>query len=89
MSWDIPTVTVAMTDDKRRLTMPKELPARSAVTIERLDQDTWVIKRQKRTSNVVMAALPIIKELPNDPAWEDIERRMVAHNNRKLPPFEE
>ena len=82
-------MTVSMTDDKRRLTMPKELPPKSAVTIQRLDADTWVIKRQRPTSKLIMVAFPKIEHLPDDPEWEEIEKRMVAHNNRKLPPFEE
>jgi hypothetical protein len=87
--WDIPTMTVSMTDDKRRLTMPKELPPGSAVTIERVNEDTWVVKRQKPTGKLVMVAFPRIERLPDDPEWEKIERRMVAHNNKKLPHFEE
>jgi len=82
-------MTVSMTDDKRRLTMPKELPPRSAVTIEHIDEDTWVVKRQKARDEFVMVAFPKIERLPDDPEWEEIERRMVAHNNKKLPPFEE
>jgi hypothetical protein len=82
-------MTVSMTDEKRRVTMPKELPPRSAVTIERLNEDTWVIKRQKPTSKLVMVAFPKIERLPDDPEWEELERRMVAHNNKKLPRFEE
>jgi hypothetical protein len=88
-SWDIPTMTASMTDDKRRLTMPKELPPKSAVTIQQLDNDSWLITRQKPKANLVVVALPTIKELPSDPEWEAIEKRMVKHNNRKLPRFEE
>lgn len=79
----------SMTDDKRRLTMPKELPAKSAVTIQRLDGDSWLVTRQKPKTDLVVVALPTIKELPSDPQWEAIERRMAKHNNRKLPRFEE
>ena len=78
-----------MTDDKRRLTMPKELPARSSVTIERLDEDTWVVKRLKPKSKIVMVAFPKVETLPVDPDWEKIEKRMAIHNNKNLPPFEE
>ena len=78
-----------MTDEKRRLTMPKDLPPRSAVTIERVDEDTWVVKRQKRSTELVMVPFSRIQRLPDDPAWEEIERKMVAHNNKKLPRFEE
>lgn len=78
-----------MTDDKRRLTMPKELPAKSAVTIQQVDDDSWLVTRQKPNSELVVVALPTIKDLPSDPEWEAIEMRMVKRNNRKLPPFEE
>jgi hypothetical protein len=79
----------SVTDDKRRLTMPKELPPKSAVTIQRLDDDSWVVTRQKPVDNLVLVAFPLIRELPGDPDWEAIEKRMVKRNNRKLPPFEE
>jgi hypothetical protein len=82
-------MTGSVTDEKRRLTMPKELPPRSAVTIERVDEDTWVVKRQKPGKKLVMVAFPKINRLPDDPEWEKIERRMVAHNNMKLQPFDE
>jgi hypothetical protein len=78
----------SMIDDKRRLTMPKELPPKSAVTIQQLDDDSWLVTRQK-PSDVVVVALPRLKTLPDDPEWEALEKRMVKHNNRKLPPFEE
>jgi hypothetical protein len=86
--WDIPTMIALMTDDKRRLTMPRELPPKSAVTIQQLDQDSWLVTRHK-PSDVIVVALPCIKKLPDDPEWESIERRMVQHNNKKLPRFEE
>jgi hypothetical protein len=77
------------TDDKRRLTMPKELPPKSTVTIQQVDENSWLVVRQKPKTDVVVIAFPIVKDLPRDPEWEAIEKRMVKHNNRKLPPFEE
>jgi hypothetical protein len=79
----------SITDDKRRLTMPKELPPKSAVTIQQLDDDSWLVTRQKPMTGLVVVALPTIKELSSDPEWEALERRIVKHNNRKLPRFEE
>jgi len=79
----------SMTDDKRRLTMPKELPPKSAVTIQQLDDNSWLVTRQKPNRDLVVVTLPTIKELPSDPEWEEVERRMVKRNNRKLPRFEE
>jgi hypothetical protein len=79
----------SMTDDKRRLTMPKEIPAKSPVTIQRLDEDSWIVTRQKPKDDLIVVAFPIIKKLPSHPEWETVEKRMVKHNNRKLPRFEE
>lgn len=79
----------SMTDDKRRVTMPKELPPKSAVTIQQVDENSWLVTRQKPKTDIVVVALPMIKELPSDPEWEATERRMAKHNNRKLPRFEE
>ncbi len=79
----------SMTDDKRRLTMPRELPPKSAVTIQRVDRDTWLVTRQRAARGIVIVGLPCIERLPDDPEWEALERRMVKHNNKKLPPFEE
>jgi hypothetical protein len=79
----------SVSDDKRRLTMPKELPPRSAVTIQQIDENSWLVTRQKPNTDLVVVALSTIKELPADLEWEALERRMVKHNNRKLPRFEE
>ena len=76
-------------DDRRRLVMPKELPPKSAVTVQRLDADTWIVKRHRPQRNIVMVAIPIIKELPADPEWEAIEAKITTHCNRKIAPFEE
>lgn len=70
----------SMTDDKRRLTMPKELPAKSAVTIQQLDDNSWLITRQKPKTDLVVVALPTIKELPSDPEREAIEKRMAKQH---------
>lgn len=79
----------SQTDEKRRLTMPEELPPKSAVTIHQLNEDSWIVTRQKSPADVILVALPRIDHLPADPEWEAIESRMVKHNNRKIPPFEE
>jgi hypothetical protein len=82
-------VNATLLDDRRRLVMPPELPAKSAVTVQRIDSDTWIVKRHRPQKNVIMVAIPIVKELPNDPEWEAVEARLTAHSNRKVAPFEE
>jgi hypothetical protein len=36
-----------------------------------------------------VGGLPIIKELPCELEWEEIELLMTRHNNRNVPRFEE
>ncbi len=76
-------------DSRRRLVMPPELPARSAVIVQRVDDDTWLVKRAKPSKHRMVLLLPDVKELPDDPEWEKIETQIVAHNNRKVTPFKE
>jgi hypothetical protein len=82
-------VNATLLDDRRRLVMPPELPPKSAVTVERVDADTWIVKRLRPRRNVIMVAIPIVKELPSDPEWEAVETKLTAHCNRKVAPIEE
>jgi hypothetical protein len=87
--WEAPIVNATLLDDRRRLVMPRELPPKSAVTVQRIDADTWIVKRHRPQKDFVMVAIPIIKELPGDPEWEAVEAKLTAHCNRKVTPFEE
>ncbi len=87
--WESPIVNATLLDDRRRLVMPAELPPKSAVTVQRIDADTWVVRRHRPQKNVVMVAIPVIKELPSDPEWEPVEAKLTARSNRKIAPFEE
>lgn len=82
-------MNATLLDDRRRLVMPPELPAKSAVTVQQIDADTWIVKRHQPRRDFVMVAIPVIKELPRDPEWEAVEARLTAHSNRKVEPFEE
>jgi len=81
---EAPIVNATLLDDRRRLVMPPELPAKSAVTVQQIDADTWIVKRHRPQRDFVM-----VKELPHDPEWEAVETRLTAHSNRKVAPFEE
>ncbi len=87
--WEAPTMNATLLDDRRRLVMPAELPAKSAVTVQQIDADTWIVRRHRPQKNVVMVAIPIIKKLPGDPEWEAVESRLTAQGNRKVAPVEE
>lgn len=87
--WKSPIVNATLLDDRRRLVMPRELPPKSAVTVQRIDADTWIVKRHRPQKNVIMVAIPIIKELPSDPEWEAVEAKLTAHCNRTVAPIDE
>ncbi len=82
-------MTATVIDSRRRLVMPPELPARSAVTVQQIDDDTWLVKRARPSKTNLVVLLPDIKKLPRDPEWEAIEERIAAHTAKNLPPFEE
>jgi hypothetical protein len=75
----------AKLDDKRRLVMPPELEPGDAVTIQPLDADHWLVKRLRREKNVKLVAIPVIERLPDDAAWENIERRLAKAASNGLP----
>ncbi len=65
--------------------MPPECPAHSAVTIQKLDTDTWIIKRQVPDTGFKLVAVRVIDRLADDPAWEKTERALAAHASKNLP----
>ena len=82
-------MTATVLDDRRRLVMPPELPAKSSVIVEQLDDDTWVVRRAKRSRIKMVALLPDVEHLPDDPGWEKIETAFVQAGHKGLTPFEE
>lgn len=87
--WELPIVNATVLDDRRRLVMPPELSARSPVTVQQLDDDTWIVRRQRPQKGFVVVLMPDVKNLPDDPQWEAIEQRMAEHLSKKVPAFEE
>jgi len=82
-------VNATVTDERRRLVMPPELPARSPVTVQQIDEDTWLVKRQKPEKPYLVYLLPDVKHHEPDPEWEATERKLAGHLNKNVPPFEE
>jgi hypothetical protein len=87
-AWEAPIMNATVIDDRRRLVMPPELPARSAVTVNQLDEDTWIVKRARPDRTLTAVLLPDVKVLPPDPDWEKIESRIAAQASKSIPPFE-
>ena len=82
-------IRAATVDDRRRLVLPEDFPPNCPVTVQQLDDDTLVVKRQRASRNYKIVLIPAIHKLPDDPEWEAIERKMADHTSKKVPPFEE
>ena len=83
--WDIPIVKATTVDDRRRIVMPSECPPHSAVIIQQLDDNAWLVKRAVADRRFKMIAIPIIKRLPDHPAWEKTEAALAQYAAGQLP----
>jgi len=88
-AWEYPIVKSATLDDRRRLVMPPECPPGSAVTIQTLDDATWLIKRQLPAKGYKMVMIPVIDHLPDDPEWEKVEHAFTRRASKTLTEPEE
>jgi hypothetical protein len=75
-------------DDKRRITMPDECPPGSAVDLQQVDAETWIVKLHKPRTDFKVVLIPAIDKLPDDPAWEKKEASLAAHLANNMPPIE-
>jgi hypothetical protein len=69
--------------------MPPELPAKSPVTVQQIDADTWIVKRARPSKVRMVMLLPDVKKLPRDADWQKEESRIIAHTSKNVAPFEE
>jgi hypothetical protein len=76
-------------DGHRRVVLPETCPAGSAVTIQEIDEDTWVVKRQRRSERLFVVLDPDIKEIPDDPELDALGEKVAKHSLKKLPRFDE
>ena len=72
-------------DDHRRVVLPETVPAGSAVTIQQLDEDTIIVRRQRPRQHFFVVLDPDIKDLPDDPEWDKKALAMAEHSFKKLP----
>jgi len=83
-AWEYPIVKSATLDDRRRLVMPPECPPGSAVTIQALDDATWLVRRQLPAKDYKMVMIPVIDRLPDDPEWEKVEHAFTRHASKTV-----
>ena len=65
--------------------MPPECPPNSAVIIQQLDDNAWLIKRALPDRGIKMVAIPILKRLPDNPKWEKTEGALARYAASQLP----
>lgn len=82
-------MTATTLDDRRRVVLPPEFKAKSAVTIQMIDEETALVKLVKPAKARLVMLLPDVKRFREDPEWEKTESAIVAHNNKKVTLFEE
>jgi hypothetical protein len=82
-------MTATVLDDRRRLVMPREFKAKSAVTVQVIDAETVLVKIAKPVKPRVVMLLPDVKHVPSDSEWEAKEHKLAQHASKQLPPFEE
>ena len=81
-------IKAANVDDRRRVVLPETCPPNSAVTIQELSNDTWIVKRQTAEKNLVFVAIEHIERLPDDPEWEKKEADAAKRLSGRFPPPE-
>lgn len=77
-------VTARQVDERRRIVLPREFRPGSDVIIERLDDDTWIIKRHRSDPNLKLVVIQAIDRLPDDPEWSKVENAFARAAYRKL-----
>jgi len=70
---------------KRRVIMPRTCPPNAAVTIQEVDQDTWIIRRHRAEKRVKVVLIDTIHKLPDDPEWQKVESAFARSAIRRLP----
>jgi hypothetical protein len=87
--WEAPIMEATMTDDRRRLVMPPELPARSAVTIQQLDEDTFIVRRQRPGDQMLVVLEPDVRHLTDDSKMDALGEKLSRRALKKFPKFDE
>ncbi|HEX3626681.1 MAG TPA: hypothetical protein VH280_14805 [Verrucomicrobiae bacterium] len=72
-------------DDHRRVVLPQAVPKGAAVTVQQIDEDTFIVRRQRPRKSLFVVLDPDIKELPEDPEWDKKALAMAEHSFKKLP----
>ena len=86
---DNPIMKSATLDDRRRLVMPTEFPPNSAVTMQKLDEETLIVKRHRDSKNLKVVLIAGVRRLTDDPEFDALQEKIAKHTSKRVPPFEE
>lgn len=82
-------MVATMTDDRRRVVLPAECPAKSPVTIQALDSDTWLVRRRHPQEKIMVVLEPDVEHLPDSPEMDALAETAARSTLKKLPKFDE
>jgi hypothetical protein len=78
-------VKLATVDNKRRVVLPRQVEPHSSVSIEEVDENTFIIRCQPQEARFKQVLIPVIDHLPSDKAWEKTEAKIGRHIAKRLP----
>ncbi len=90
--WELPIamsdeiIKATTVDDRRRIVMPPDCRPNSTVSIQQLDDSTWLVRTLKPKKNFKLVLIPVIDKLTDDPEWQKVESRLARYAASKLPP---
>ncbi len=79
-------VKTSKVDEKRRVTLPRPIRPGTDVTIQQLDQYTYLLKLPRPEKTFKMVLIPVIDKLSHDPEWDKVEDALGWDAQKKLPP---
>ena len=68
--------------------MPPECPPNSAVIIQQLDEETWLVKVAREEKKLKRVYIPLIKDLPGEAEFDRLEKAYAKGGSRNIPPPE-
>lgn len=76
-------------DDHRRVVLPETFPPHCTVTIQELDEDTLIVRRQRPRRELLVVLEPDVKRLPEDRSLDALAEKAARGSFKKLPKFDE
>ncbi|HTV39497.1 MAG TPA: hypothetical protein VMF08_02905 [Candidatus Sulfotelmatobacter sp.] len=76
-------------DDHRRVVLPESCPAGSTVIVQQLDEDTYIVRRQRPRQHLFVVLERDVEKLRDDPDMDALGEKASKAGLKKLPKFDE